>query len=185
MRSSKKFGAREAVEQTALKALGRLLDGLGIRWVLIGALAANRYRTSPRQTEDVDLLLADAGPGLEALESALRAEGWNPRRANPEGDLLRARHGELGVADLMIAGTEYQREAIRRARTEPIAEDATGAVLTPEDVIIHKLIAGRSQDRADIEAILAAKVALDESYIERWASFWELLDAWDALKFKR
>lgn len=170
------------MERAALKALGGLLDGLGIRWVLIGALAANRYRTAPRHTEDVDLLLADTGPGLEALESTLRAGGWAPQRASPEGELLRARHSELGVADLMIAGTDYQHEAIRRARSEPIAEDATAAVLTPEDVIIHKLIAGRSQDRADIEAILAAKVALDESYIERWASFWEVLDAWNALR---
>ncbi len=169
------------MERTALNALGGLLDGLGIRWVLIGALAANRYRTSPRHTEDVDLLLADTGPGLEELEAALRAAGWIPGRASPEGDLIRARHDELGVADLMIAGTEYQREAIRRARDEPIGEGATAAVITAEDVIIHKLIAGRSQDRADIDAILAAKVALDEDYIERWAQFWEVTDAWNAL----
>jgi hypothetical protein len=39
-----------------------MLGGLGIRWVLIGALAANRYRASPCLTGDVDLLLADAGP---------------------------------------------------------------------------------------------------------------------------
>jgi len=168
------------VERAALKALGGLLDGLGIRWVLIGALAANRYRTSPRHTEDVDLLLADSGPGVDALESTLRAAGWIPRRASPEGELLRVRHPELGIADLMIAGTDYQLEAIERARIEHFDDEGSAAVLTAEDVIIHKLIAGRSQDLADIEAILASKVPLDARYIETWASFWDVLEAWNS-----
>lgn len=173
---------RDVVERTALRALGNLLDALGIRWVLIGGLAANRYRRSARYTDDVDLLLADAGPGIEALEIALRDEGWVTRRASPEGELLRARHVEFGVADLMIAGTEYQQEAIRRALDEPIEEGLTVAVLSAEDVIIHKLIAGRSQDFADIEAIVAAGVKLDTHYIERWATFWEVLDRWNKLR---
>ena len=33
-------------EASALRALARLLDALGIRWVLAGALAANRYRST-------------------------------------------------------------------------------------------------------------------------------------------
>jgi hypothetical protein len=170
------------VERTALSALGAVLSELGIRWVLIGALAANRYRASPRLTQDVDLLLADTGAGLERLESAFRAAGWEPRRASPEGELLRLRHPQLGIADLMISGTEYQQEAIRRAREEPIGAGESAPVLTPEDVIVHKLIAGRTQDVADIEAILAERVSLDERYIERWAAFWDVLDGWRALR---
>jgi hypothetical protein len=88
------------------------------------------------------------------LESAARVAGWRVQRASPEGELLRLRHPELGIADLMIAGTSYQQEAIQRAREEPIGAGETARVLTPEDVIVHKLIAGRSQDLADIEAIL-------------------------------
>jgi hypothetical protein len=38
------------------------------------------------------------------------------------------------------------------------------------------------QDLADIEAILAAKVPLDEAYVERWAVFWEVLDVWRRLR---
>jgi len=150
--------------------------------VLIGALAANRYRGSPRLTQDVDLLLADAGAGLEALEEAARAAGWQVRRADPEGELLRLRHPEHGIADLLIAGTDYQQEAIRRAREEPLGNGERVPVLTAEDVILHKLIAGRTQDRADIEAILATGLSLDETYIERWARFWEVAEAWRALR---
>ena len=170
------------MERTALSALGALLDGLGIRWVLIGALAANRYRASPRLTQDVDLLLADSGPGIDALESGLRDVGWTVRRASPEGELLRLRHPELGIADLMIAGTDYQQEAMRRARCESFGEGASANVLAPEDVIVHKLIAGRTQDLADIEAILDAKVALNEAYIERWAAFWDVQEVWQGMR---
>lgn len=170
------------MEGRALSALAALLGGLGIRWVLIGALAANRYRGSPRLTADVDLLLADAGPGLDALEAAAIASGWQVRRADPAGELLRLRHPEHGIADLLVAGTPYQDEAIRRARPEPLGEGDPIPVLTVEDVIVHKLIAGRSQDRADVESILATGVSFDEGYVERWARHWDLAEEWRALQ---
>jgi hypothetical protein len=170
------------VERSALNNLATILQSLSIRWALIGALAANRYRASPRLTQDVDLLLADSGPGHSALEAALVAAGWSVRRASAEGDLLRLRHTVLGVADLLIAGTDYQQEALLRAREETLLNEQPVRVLTPEDVIVHKLIAGRSQDIADIEAILSAGVPLDENYIERWVQFWDVAELWSALR---
>jgi predicted nucleotidyltransferase len=170
------------VERNALEALGRLLDDLGIRWVLIGALAANRYRITTRLTGDVDLLLANTGPGPEHLERDLTAQGWSVRRAAPGGEILRLRHPELGAADLIVAATDYEGVAIGRAREEAIGGGYVVRVLAPEDVIVLKMIAGRAQDVADIEAILAAKPALDERHIERWAEFWSVLDLWRRLR---
>jgi hypothetical protein len=166
------------VQRDAVSALADVLDALSIRWALIGALAANRYRVSPRSTQDVDLLLANTGVGLEALEAALRGSGWEVLRANAEADLLRLRHGEFGVADLLIAGTEYQQEALRRAHLEPLGSGPAIPVLTVEDVIIHKLIAGRSQDIADIEAILKSAPTLDHGYLDAWTRFWEVEKRW-------
>jgi hypothetical protein len=173
------------VERNALSALGAVLDRLGVRWVLIGALAANRYRSSPRLTRDVDLLLSDSGASLDSLEAHLVREGWRVRRASAEGDLLRLLHPDLGVADLLIAGTDYQQEAIRRARSESMGAGISVPVLAPEDVILHKLIAGRTQDLADIEAILDARPALDDAYLQRWIEFWELRAPWDSLLSRR
>jgi hypothetical protein len=170
------------VERSALEALREVLDALGIRWVLIGALAANRYRVTTRLTQDVDLLLADAGPGLGALERAFGAAGWSIRRASPGGEILRLRHPELGVADLIVAGTDYERETIARARPEALSPGAEVLVLAAEDVIVMKLIAGRTQDVADIEAILAAKPSLDETYIATWADRWDVLDLWSRIR---
>lgn len=175
-------GCEQLNDRTALSELGKVLDGLSIRWALIGALAANRYRSSPRLTQDVDLLLADTGPGLEALEAALGAAGWSVRRADESGELLRLTHPELGTADLLISGTDYQQQAIRRAATEKITDTDVVRVLTIEDVIVHKLIAGRHQDLADIDAILETGLRMDEAYIERWARHWDVLERWTTFK---
>lgn len=169
-------------DRDAVSALATLLARLGIRWTLIGALAANRYRITTRTTQDVDLLLLDAGPGIESLERALSDAGWRVRRATPDGAILRARHPALGLADLITAGTVYEREAIARSRVEETGAGASVHVLAVEDVILLKLIAGRAQDVADIEAVLAAAPALDEPYLEGWARAWEVLEAWQALR---
>mgnify|MGYP001330410090 FL=1 len=147
----------------------------------MGALAANRYRASPRLTNDIDLLLADTGPGIEELEHALIKEGWSAHRADSQAELIRLRHQQHGVADLLIAGTNYQHQALQHAVEETIDNEPI-KVLTVEDVIVHKLIAGRYQDLADIEAILATNFDLDQEYIENWADFWDVFDRWEEVQ---
>ena len=132
-------------------------------------------------TNDIDLLLSDTGPGLDELENNMVQAGWSVHRADPGGELLRLKHDEYGLADLLISGTEYQQQAIQRA----IAETINGCnvkVLAVEDVIVHKLIAGRYQDLADIEAIVTSMTTLDQNYIEKWVRFWELGDLWEQLR---
>jgi hypothetical protein len=163
-----------------LRSLKSILDQIPIRWVLIGALAANRYRSSPRMTGDVDLLLADFGEGLNELEGRLISAGWRVTRADAGGELLRLVGEKRRVADLLIAGTEYQQIAIDRAITEPVDRELI-PVLTVEDVLLHKLIAGRFQDLADIEAILETDPVLDRVYLDHWLEFWDLRSTWNTL----
>ena len=56
---------------------------------------------------------------------------------------------------------------------------------TVDDVIIHKLIAGRPRDIDDIRSILSTHIALDESYVEDKAGQWEVLDRWIQLRSER
>lgn len=169
------------MEREAIAALAAILGRLGITWVVIGAVAANRYRRDVRLTGDIDLLAADHGPGLEPMEQALRDGGWAVQRGTPEGALLRLRHPAFGAADVVFAETEYQREAIRRARPEPTGGGVEVLVLRIEDVLVHKLIAGRPRDLADVADILAAGLAFDQAYVERWAEYWDVLDLWRRL----
>jgi predicted nucleotidyltransferase len=170
------------VARSALESLAAILDRLGIQWVLFGALAANLYRGETRLTGDTDLLLADAGRDRALLDDALAEAGWKRFSATPDGSLLRLRHADLGIVDLIMAGTVYERIAIDRSRLETLRDGVSVRALTPEDVVVFKLIAGRSKDLADIESILLTGRALDERHIERWAAEWDVLDRWRALR---
>jgi hypothetical protein len=170
------------VQRDAIAAVGGILDGLGIRWAVFGALAANLYRAETRFTQDLDLLLASSGPGVAALESALVSAGWKVQRVLPDGAMLRARHAELGVVDLVLAETPYQHEALARSRDEVLASGSRLRALAVEDIVLHKLIAGRARDIADVESILDAGAPMDEAYLERWASEWDVLEAWRSLR---
>lgn len=81
----------------------------------------------------------------------------------------------LSADDLrqLLVETEYQRLAHDRA---------IDGVLTVEDVIVHKLIAGRPRDLDDIESILAAGVEFDESYVVEHSTEWGVDDRWRALR---
>lgn len=170
------------MERDAVRDLGEHLGAMSIAWALFGAVAANRYRREVRLTGDVDLLLADHGGDLAALERSLTKTGWTTRRATPDGSVLRLRHPRFGAADLVLAETEYQRVALGRARVDV---DTTGDVvryLAPEDIIIHKLIAARPRDLDDIENILDASPELDEAYLEGWVEAWEVVELWQRLR---
>lgn len=140
----------------------------------MGAAAALRYRSDPRLTTDLDLLV-DPTPGLAG---SFREAGFEVREVADPGeqpDLLLIRGGGVRV-DLIMATVEYQQIALGRA--------VEGA-LSVEDVIIHKLIAWRPRDRDDVASILRAGHPLDESYIDRWADDWDVEDRWNEARRSR
>jgi hypothetical protein len=147
-----------------------LCDRLGISWAVAGALAAMRYRAEERPTRDIDLLIADDAGLVEALVDA----GFDVHAYSDEGLVHLIRATRTGcVVDLMLPVTDYQHLALQRS---------VDHVLTAEDVVVHKLIAGRPRDRSDIESILASGIALDSGYIEHWADEWDVADRWAEMR---
>ena len=163
--------------ESTLLALAGLLAQVGARWAVIDAHAANHYRSAARMTQDIDILVS-ALVDRVALTRAIDAHGWVVRQATPDGDLLRLRHPDHGPVDVLFAGTEYQEGALARAPSEPVAGGQPVPLLAIEDVLLHKLIAGRFQDLADVEAILATRPRLDRGYLMPWIAYWDLRDAW-------
>lgn len=144
------------------------LEALGLEPVLIGALAAARYRLAPRATTDVDFLVRRLGD----LVDVMRGEGYDVHVMAEPGEepyVVFIRGGGVKV-DVLVAETDYQREALDRA---------VDGVLTVEDVIVHKLLAWRPRDRDDIASILATGRPFDEAYVTRWAEAWEVTDRWE------
>lgn len=145
------------------------LTALGFEVVLIGALAAIRYRLTPRTTTDIDFLARS----LTGMGDALRGLGLQVTEISEPGGqpyVIFARGGP-GSIDVLLAETEYQSVAMDRA---------IDGALSAEDVIVHKLIAWRPRDQDDITSILAAGVPLDGSYISDWARRWDVLERWES-----
>ncbi len=150
-----------------LASIAEIFDELGLDWTLIGALAANRYRATPRFTTDL-VTMATFAPGLV---DRLEADGYDVTVVADPGErphLIRCHRGAAAI-DILIRVVEYQREALRRA---------IDRVLTAEDVIIHKLIAGRPRDLDDIRSIFEAGVPLDRLYRDHWVGEWDLGERW-------
>jgi hypothetical protein len=150
-----------------LASIAEIFDDVGVDWTLVGALAANRYRATPRFTTDVDTMATFTPSLVDRLESA----GYTVTVVADEGEgphLIRCQRGAEAI-DILIPVVEYQREALRRAGDH---------VLTPEDVIIHKLIAGRPRDLDDIRSILETGAELDRQYLDHWIDEWDLGERW-------
>lgn len=154
-----------------IEPLGAIFDELGAAWTVIGALAAGRYRATPRMTTDADFLV-ERVPGLV---ERLTAEGFDVRVMSAHGEephVLFVR-GDGMKADILLPVVEYQELAIARSERH---------FLTVEDVIVHKLIAWRPRDRDDIASILQTGRSFDRSYVEHWATEWDVHDRWDQIK---
>lgn len=167
---------------------GSLLDGLiavhdileaeDVEHALCGGLAANLYRDELRTTIDLDICLVCSPAQLVWITRAFEECGWTAHPAWRQAELLRLERADLPRVDLLIASTDYERIAVRRAPTALIA-DRDIRVLTPEDLIIFKLAAGRLRDYEDVVAMLNASGGkIDTRYVRRWLEDLGMTERW-------
>jgi len=123
--------------ERAVREVSKMLRDAGIRHALVGALGANAYRSRPRTTEDIDFLVGD-----EAFET--HAPGFVTMRVPVvEFD---------GIEVDQVPLTEALRVVEDGLNGAPVSD---GVPIAPVDtIVVMKLIAGRTQDLADVEAIV-------------------------------
>lgn len=162
----------------ALREMADLFESLGIRYAVMGGVAVRIYAI-PRPTYDVDFTvaierheLADffdraTAAGYSVPEPYLR--GWVDRVAGMPLVKLRLYQLEHSVdIDVFLAESPFQQSLLSRRRAEEYQERPIWFV-SPEDLVLLKLIAGRTRDLLDIQDILFTQGQLDESYLRRWA----------------
>jgi len=162
----------------ALRHVWLTLEPLERPMAVMGGIAMATWK-SVRATRDVDLLLETQEHDPDDLLARLRAAGVRPKREPPTTTL-----GELDMMqllyeppdtfvdlqiDLFLARSPYHLQALgRRVFTRLADLDVEIAVLACEDLILHKLLAGRIIDRADAAALLRAnRRSLDLDYLVR------------------
>jgi predicted nucleotidyltransferase len=161
-----------------LLAVHAVLERAHIANALCGGIAANLYREGVRATTDVDLYITCSAPELVALTRMFEASGWHAHPAWRKAELLRLTRDDHPPVDLLIASTEYERQAIERAVAFQI-DDLQVRVLLPEDLIVFKLVAGRERDYGDVAAIINTQSAdLDGNFVERTLNEFGMGDRW-------
>jgi len=163
----------------ALRHVWLTLKPLDIPVAAMGGIALAAWK-HVRATRDIDLLVEIGKNDPKHLLEQLRAAAICPKRDPPVTTLDRLEvmqllyeppEGFMEVQiDVLLAGSEYHHEALQRRISTHLPDlDIAIAVLTCEDLILHKLLAGRIIDRADAAALLRAnRESLDLGYLLRW-----------------
>lgn len=158
-----------------LAALARALDQRELPYLVIGGQAV-LVHGEPRLTRDIDVTL---GVDPDRTEDALGVCAELGLAPLPEGDVaafvrrtfvLPAVHEPSGVrVDMIFSTTPYERQAITRA----VRLDVGGAMVafaSVEDLLLHKLFAGRPRDLEDARGVvLRNRSRVDWPYVDRWA----------------
>ncbi len=175
------------VDRTVRSVLSEIEDVLGPlseRLVLIGGMAFN-YWCEPRYTADLDFVVSADEAVVGQLVNQLNSRGYEASRiqgaGQPSGiDFVRLTDPSgRKVVEFQTAKTDYQELLIRRGVVPDSAVPVR--VATPEDLVVLKLIAGRSKDYPDALA-LAQMENLDWPYVEQWAATWQVEDRLQRLR---
>lgn len=154
------------------------LEKAGIPYMLIGGQAVLLYG-EPRLTRDIDITLGINVDRLQALLAVVKLLSLKPCPDDAEAFVrqtmvLPTLEEATGIrVDFIFSFTPYESQAILRARKVRILEQDV-CFATVEDLIIHKIFAGRPRDIEDVRTVTAKNSSIDMDYIEKWL---EVFDA--------
>ena len=126
---------------------------------------------------DIDVLLLLEQPSRDRLQSLLSSL-FDSTIVHPAAMVFRGisiwrcvgvlKNQEV-VIDILLADSEYLRTALS-SRRQILLGDLPVSILTLEDLILLKTLAGRLQDQADLEKIRLRQEELrvDWNYVEEW-----------------
>lgn len=150
--------------------VSKLLTLAGIPYCLIGGYAVAVHGI-PRHTVDIDFLITLPAAETQNLSNLLRIKGYELELSkaellDPLGDVFFL-HTEVPV-QLICAKYQHHFTAINNA----VTIDYSGQkirVITAEDLIILKIVAGGPRDLWDAENLLAFNQDLDVGYLQQTA----------------
>lgn len=141
----------------------------------------------PRLTQDVDITLGVGPAHLADVLAVCEELDLEPLPADPQDFVhstfvLPAADRETDIrVDLIFSNTTYEAEAIARAQPVEVG-GATVPFATAEDLIIHKLFAGRPRDIEDAGGVVRRKgLELDWDYLRRWVAEFALVPGRESL----
>ena len=164
--------------------IAEFLESRQVQYVILGGLAVQHWG-EPRTTRDVDVTVLAAPGQFEAfVNEALKK--FRPRLEDARSFALQHRvllvstHEGIPI-DISLGIPGYENEVMRRAVSVFFLGSRSVRLISAEDLIIHKCVAGRPRDREDVERVLIRqRLTVDMGYIRRWLQdFAPLVDTHD------
>jgi hypothetical protein len=163
----------------ALKEFVESLDRLRLDYAIMGGMAV-RVHGIARPTQDLDVMVALGPDQADSLFDAIEdlgytvpdsyKSGWVDRVAGMPLVKFRRYLADNSLdVDVFLVDSEFQEGIVRRARVVQF-NDLKARVISPEDLILLKLAAGRHRDLGDVLDILFMQSQLDEEYLRHWAN---------------
>ncbi|MFI4992660.1 MAG: hypothetical protein ACHQCH_03450 [Solirubrobacterales bacterium] len=150
-------------------AVHELLDSMHVTHQFGGAVALAWYR-NPRATTDVDLNVTvspeDADPVLGAL-THLGVTVSEADRITIAGDGQARLDWDGSYLDIFFATLDFHRQMAERSRQVSFGPVQI-PILSPEHLIVCKVVFGRPKDWLDVEEMIAWGTAIDEAETLRW-----------------
>ena len=143
-----------------------------IPYMVIGGQAVLLYG-EPRLTRDIDITLGVGVRELNKLKETISSLGLKILVERDEefverNMVLPTLDEKSGIrVDFIFSFSPYGRQAIERAKDIKLGRSLV-RFASLEDVVIHKVIAGRARDLEDIKSILLKNQKYDSDYIEKW-----------------
>ncbi len=149
-------------------ALRDLFETNHVPYAFGGAIALFYYR-DPRSTIDIDVnvfLPPERQPEVTTLLQSLYDIDVEKVAADvTTTGQARSLWGATFI-DLFFADTRFHEAMARRVQRKPFLETEIN-VLSPEDLLVCKMLFDRPKDWLDVQAVVAnAQVKLDERYVE-------------------
>jgi predicted nucleotidyltransferase len=160
------------VFERLLKKIAIQLREGAIPYMVIGGQAVLLYG-EPRLTRDIDITLGIGVEELSKVRKILRTMGLkilvkNDKEFVAKTMVLPAMDRESGIRiDFTFSYSLYERQAIERAKEIKLGRTSV-RFASLEDLVIHKVIAGRARDLEDVRSILLKNPKYDSHDIEKW-----------------
>jgi len=160
------------VFERLLKTIAIQLKKASIPYMVIGGQAVLLYG-EPRLTRDIDVTMGIGVDGFDRVKKIIPVIGLKSlvqreKEFVERNMVLPTLDKKSGIrVDFIFSFSLYERQAIERAKDIKLGRSRV-RFASLEDVVIHKVIAGRARDFEDVKSILLKNPNYDLVYIEKW-----------------
>ncbi len=155
-----------------LEKIAAALEKCGIPYMVIGGQAVLIYG-EPRFTNDIDITLGVDSDKIDEVLSAVKDLSFTVLTENikefvKKTMVLPLKDPATNVrVDFIFSFSAFERYAIENAQA--VLLDSRKVFFAKlEDIIIHKIVAGRARDIEDVKVIISKNPDYDKQYIIDW-----------------